>query len=143
VLATTVDAGVVPGSYRLVAQDARGRQIEATAGAPGRIAGSVQCPVTLIAQAQVVSTSISGAQGELRVGDVRAQGAHAPEPRGTPMETSALYRFDLLVERPVEATRMKQAAEFDVRYAEGDATHLFRWPVVLDLECISTTRKPQ
>ena len=137
------DAGVVPGSYRLVAQDASGRQIEATAGAPGRIAGAVECPVTLIAQAQVVSTSMRGAQGELRVGDGMAPAAQSPLLHGTPMGRSALYRFDVLVERPVDAMRREQAAEFHIRYAQGDATHLFRWPIVLDLECTSTPGKPQ
>ena len=137
-----VHTGVVPGSYRLLAQDANGRQIEATAGNPGRIAGMLDCPVTLIGQAQVVATSNRGAQGLLVVDNGTPPVVQSPRPQVGDHPTPATYRFDVLVERRVDSPVAKsQAAEFDIRYLQGRATHVFRWPVVLDFECIPTERR--
>ncbi len=137
-----VHTGVVPGSYRLLAQDANGRQIEATAGNPGRIAGVLDCPVTLIGQAQVVATSSRGTQGLLVVANGTPPVVQSPRPQVGNHPTPATYRFDVLVERRVDRPLAKsQAAEFDVRYLQDHATHVFRWPVVLDLECVPTERR--
>src|SRR5437868_712814 len=73
-------AGVVPGSYRLMVQDAHGRQVEATAGNPGRIEGVLACPITLFGQAQVLATSSQGALGLLRVSDGAPPASQHPRP---------------------------------------------------------------
>jgi hypothetical protein len=77
------------------------------------------------------------------VADGSPPAAQSPRPQAARGPSPQLGRFDVLLVRPIDAAHSReQLAEFDVRYATGSALQTFRWPVVLDLQCADSGRRP-